>query len=353
MKVRAFITHKGRETYSDCKDRFSINNETRAVSISDGMTQSIFSDYWADILSKFYVDNGHCTDDDRKALSVQWQSKVNEYLQGQIAEGKDPWRLRNSIESREGAGATLCGVKFDSSKKWHGHVLGDSCIVEVDLLGKQTPKIYSSEDKIFDCYPDYYDSIAEKEGKGHIMDFSGEIDQNKTLLLVSDPFSAFVQKNGNNFGEWFKRIMSLKTHKAYCELVDEWRNMGLHDDDSTICIIEYDDKEEMIVEFSDSIEDLVKKEKSVDTKDCEEESGSIIAEEEKNAYSGHDVVSDIMNRIKGIINEVVKNLPKKSIKEKDKLRKNNNKTRKTEELLSKAFVDIETILKDNLKLLVL
>lgn len=55
MKIRAFITHKLREHYSECQDRFCINSDNHAIAVSDGMSQSVFPDYWAEILSSFYA----------------------------------------------------------------------------------------------------------------------------------------------------------------------------------------------------------------------------------------------------------------------------------------------------------
>lgn len=42
MEIRAFITHKKAESFSDCQDRFSINPDTKSVAVSDGMSQSFF-----------------------------------------------------------------------------------------------------------------------------------------------------------------------------------------------------------------------------------------------------------------------------------------------------------------------
>lgn len=47
MKIRAFITHKLSEHYSECQDRFCINRDNHAIAVSDGMSQSVFPDYWA------------------------------------------------------------------------------------------------------------------------------------------------------------------------------------------------------------------------------------------------------------------------------------------------------------------
>lgn len=55
MDIRAFITHKKAETFSDCQDRFSINSDTKSVAVSDGMSQSFFKRFGRKILLKLLL----------------------------------------------------------------------------------------------------------------------------------------------------------------------------------------------------------------------------------------------------------------------------------------------------------
>ena len=55
MRARAFITQKEAESVADCQDRFSINPATGSVAVSDGMSQSLFPKYWAEILADRYT----------------------------------------------------------------------------------------------------------------------------------------------------------------------------------------------------------------------------------------------------------------------------------------------------------
>ena len=263
MKIRAFITHKLSEHYSECQDRFCINRDNHAIAVSDGMSQSVFPDYWAEILSSFYANNGHCTNEDRKELCREWIKKVVDFISSEIQNGKNPWRLQNCIESQNGAGATLCGIKFTDAENWVGHVLGDTCIIDVDITGKDTIKIHTSEDKAFDSYPDYYESFPNKEGRGQIKEFTGKLLKGHCLLLVSDPFSEFLYTNKENCNLWLKKILELKGHEDFCSLVDDWRQNGLHNDDSTLCIIEPDGSMNFNIEHEDDISTLIENEKHI------------------------------------------------------------------------------------------
>ena len=259
MKVRAYITHKPSEYYSDCQDRFCINKTNRTLAVSDGMSQSIFPEYWAEILSTQYAETGHCTEEDRKSLCESWMKKVECYLHEQETQGKNPWRLRNNIAARSGAGATICGIKFANAENWVGHVLGDSCIIEISRIDWKA-KILSSEEKAFDSHPDYYDCFPEKKGSGEIKQFEGYLDKDKILLLVSDPFSEYFDKHKDNCKDLVEQILCLESHENFCKLVDEWRSKGMHKDDSTMCIIEFDGENELNIQIQDDIQKLIEKE---------------------------------------------------------------------------------------------
>ena len=262
MKIRAFITHKLREHYSECQDRFCISSDSHAIAVSDGMSQSVFPDYWAEILSYSYAKNGHCTNEDRKKLCGVWLKKVEDFISAERSNGKNPWRLQNCIDAQNGAGATLCGIQFIDAEKWIGHVLGDTCIIEVDITGKEPIKILTSEKKAFDSYPDYYESFPNKVGRGQIKEFTGKLSEGHCLLLVSDPFSEFFSNHKEHCSQWLRRILELKGHEDYCSLVDDWRHEGLHNDDSTLCIIEPDGSMDFNIEQEDDITSLIEKEVS-------------------------------------------------------------------------------------------
>lgn len=262
MKVRSFITHKLCEHYADCQDRFSINEDTRTIAVSDGMSQSIFPDYWAEILSNQYANEGHCDEEDRIKLCSSWLQRVEEYRDEQVRLGKNPWKLNNFLAAHKGAGATICGIRFENATDWKGDVLGDSCIIEIDIE-KNTINILSSEEKAFDYYPDYYDSFPEKKGRGIIKSFSGEISPNKLLLLVSDPFSEFIYKNKTDCKDYIQQILQLSSHSDFCTLVDDWREKGMHNDDSTLCVIEFDNSLKMNVVYKDDISILIKNEEEI------------------------------------------------------------------------------------------
>lgn len=263
MLVKAFITHKLSEKYKDCQDRFSLNVDKFTVAVSDGMSESIFPHYWAEILSDAYAEEQFVPDNGVEPLCTLWHEKVSNFIE----EGKKNktlhWRTEVNFLEGKSAGATLCGVKFENSSKWRGHVLGDSCLITINE--NTIEEIYSSEDKPFDSYPDFYDSNPKNLGRGTIREVSGKISQGKRLLLVSDPFSEYLSLNRDRSESLISEILSLNNHEEFCQLVDRWRKNGMHNDDSTLVIIDWDGRKSFNVKHSDDIYSLIKQEDEATT----------------------------------------------------------------------------------------
>lgn len=303
MRKRAFITHKKAESYTDCQDRFAIGNNK--IALSDGMTSgTLYPDVWA-----MQLVNAYIYQDDKTLPELipdcqkKWAEEVNKIFNKRKEVGESTWRLENMINSKISACATFCGLKYDS-EKWEGVVVGDSAIVE--LKDSKIENIFITGQLPPDNYPDYLDSIKNNIGVDKIKEISGQIRNNTILLLVSDPFTDFLfrNKDDNNIIE---RILKLETHKEFIALVDEFRNQGMHNDDSTIVIIEFNKEGEDVI---DNIDDL-KIEKLVEDK--QEEKQPVINTEEcikikesKCPYFSRDQIGYILK----LIEEKLK-IPKK------------------------------------------
>ena len=243
MKVRAYITHKQAEKYSDCADYFGICPLNKRVAVSDGVSQSIMPLEWAKILVNAFINNSWDPETGVSSLQSEWFKEAIAYLNDQRAQGKNPWMLENCITNRDGAGATFCGIEFVDDSHWTAKILGDSCLVLLDE-NNEILKIVSSKEGKFDNRPDYFDSF--KEQRGAVKTEVGELKGHK-ILLVSDPFSELFQnyQTSVEIKVIIDRILSLSGYNSYVQLVDEYRELyHMHNDDSTLVIIEYDKKAE-------------------------------------------------------------------------------------------------------------
>ena len=192
MRARAFIVPKGAESENDCQDRFSINAATGSVAVSDGMSQSLFPKYWAEILADRYTSERDWfpSHENVRALSQIWREMVEARLEAMRRNGINTWRTENMLADGMSAGATLVGVRTTDTG-WECNVLGDSCLVVVKE--DRIDDIHSSMDTgSFGNYPDYYDSDPAKPGKGEVATFDGHWAKGLTLLLVSDPLAAYL-----------------------------------------------------------------------------------------------------------------------------------------------------------------
>ncbi len=271
MEIRAFITHKKAETFLDCQDRFSINIDTKSMAVSDGMSQSFFQKIWAEILATSFTEKKEwdlCdehSDSVLNSLCLSWTKKVRSRIEEQKRDGAKKniiIRNENNLVLGKSAGATLVGVRFNANE-WTCNVLGDSCLIEIE--NSEIKNIYTSQkEDEFNNYPDHYDSNPKKKGKGKAKKVTGKLESNKTLLLVSDPFSDFLneQKKQGSTKLLVNRLLNIETHEDFEALVEEWRTKGMHNDDSTLVIIQNDCSNAITIKHADKIEELIRLEKN-------------------------------------------------------------------------------------------
>lgn len=266
MEIKAYIYHKRAEKYSDCQDCFGINSQNNRIAVSDGMSQSIFPQWWAKILVEDYLQNGHIPQD-IQPLQEKWQNMLLAEIQRREEEAitnpkRDPWRLKNLLAEKSGAGATLCGVTF-GNKEWCCECLGDSCVITINH--DYTLNIYTSQVGAFNNHPDYFDSF--KAGRGTPIRKS--INQDVlAILIVTDPFAELFQLHENN-RDFIKgrlgELQNLTSHDSFTELVERWRNeFGMHNDDSTLVLIEEIAKSGFYIKHRDYLNELCAAETSVE-----------------------------------------------------------------------------------------
>ena len=272
MKIRAFITQHKAEKVSECQDRFAVNEETKIVAVSDGVSQSIFPDLWANLLVEHYTQKGTLQESERIELCNKWRKQVQEYIEAEKSKGNNPWRTESNLAEGISAGATLCGLRFNSGSHWVCDVLGDSCLIKYNA--DNSVEIISSEEKAFDTYPDFLDSNPLKKGRGDFKRIQGELHPGDKLFLVSDPFSDYFYNLKEKSPEYLNELLALSNHEEFIELVARWREQGMHNDDSTVIIIEWDNSEECNLDFIDNIEILIAEEQK---QNLQEEDSTVLS----------------------------------------------------------------------------
>lgn len=298
MKIRAFITHKKAETFVDCQDRFGVNNITKSIAVSDGMSQSWQQKIWAQLLVEKYVNdiNWFPNNETIKPLCTQWREKVVEFIEN-LKASEAPvnlvYRNERNLADGKSAGATFVGIRFDGIE-WKGYVLGDSCLIE---WNGDEATFYTSQDvESFDNHPDYFDSNILNEGKGAPISICGVLENGTCLLLVSDPFSDFLfehHKQGD-VAEYMQQLIELSSHEQFEALVEDWRKAGMHNDDTTLVIVEPDNSDGFSIDANtfDDINRLIDEEKKLIEEDKKEETEQELASI-SNEPTEDEVIGDV------------------------------------------------------------
>ena len=238
MRIKAYITHKLAEKYCDCQDCFGVDPQNNRIAISDGISQSIFPYWWAEILVNFYLREGYIPEDeDFAACQDEWFNRLSNEIAVREKEGKNPWRLKNSVAERSGAGATLCGVEFGPNY-WRCSCIGDSCMILVN--NDFSLEFVTSQTNEFGNHPDYLDSF--KKGRGTPVVREGNFENRYAIILATDPFCELFKKYEKQKGsiQWLIwDIKDLSDHNSFVDLVKRWRNkFGMHNDDSTLIYVD-------------------------------------------------------------------------------------------------------------------
>ena len=225
------------------------------------------------------------------------------------------------------AGSTFVGIRFEEDK-WEGWVLGDSCLIVIDK-DNIIVKIETSQEGQFDSHPDYFDSNPGKDGKGQPKQISGKLHKGEKLLLVSDPFSDILyEKQGcNAVKDFINELLAIESHEAFETLVANWRAQGMHNDDSTLVVVEYDETNDLHVVYEDNIDVFIEKEKQ---QEYSREPFSVLLksenfENENSSKSLKDNENEECKTLKDYLAEVaddfIDSLPKEVKKRKENLKK--------------------------------
>lgn len=257
MKIQAYIYHKRAERYSDCQDYFRIDRQNNRIAVADGMSQCIYPQWWAKILVNAYIEKGKIptSPEELRIYQKDWQSQLQTEINKREAQGKNPWRLKNAFAEKSGAGSTICGFSWNGDK-WKCQCIGDSSIIEVSK--DYSIQIKSSQEGAFGNNPDYLDSF--RNGRGSVKEFNGSFKDVISILLVTDPFSELFYKHHHDRQFIKDRLIEIDTlsdHKSYCDLIERWRDdFEMHNDDSTLIVLNDFSTLLCDYEYIDSLEDL-------------------------------------------------------------------------------------------------
>jgi hypothetical protein len=254
IKIRGYITHKEAEEYSDCADRYAANKSNNRFAIADGVSNSFFPDYWADILVNEFVS----TDLDKDLSIENCQEKWLNIVAEKVKAPDVKWYTKNAFSERKPGLATFVGLRIENDK-WFASALGDSFLFFVPngVKGFDDWIILSSKPLpvVFDSFPDYYSSRNKHHGE--IQKIENQLVEG-TFYLMTDALSEWVF---NKKEEAIKEIKEKwQNQEEFERNITELRLLNvLKNDDSAILIISVENDGENNLTYGDvEIQDLIK-----------------------------------------------------------------------------------------------
>lgn len=209
------------------------------AAVTDGATDSCFSQYWAQLLAHGF-GTGDLEQEVSPASLEKYQRAWKEYLSRQEL----PWYAEEKAEM--GAFAALVGLSlFSEKQRWKALAIGDCCVVQTrgSTMLRAFPMEKSDD---FSRFPMLVGSMAERntkvfEQRRELQD--GHWEPGDVFFLMSDALACWFLKNvEDGDGELaIKLLCRIDAHESFVQLMQHERNQTSHDgsprmlnDDSTL-----------------------------------------------------------------------------------------------------------------------
>lgn len=244
------------ESPVDCQDSTAIDLAKQRFCISDGATQSFYSNLWSKILCEEYCS---FTEDINRAnwhewlmlAQQRWLQHVIDKCRSLQAERKASWiECSNGISLKKPAFATFLGFTIKDNYI-QGIAVGDSFALDIELINQAKldlaanaarinriiPSLWNpSFSNLTECLSSYY-----TESPCHPEFFEIPIKTNKQsslILMMTDALAAYTldsEKIGNSI---LPKLVNITSANDFKILVNELRSNGLANDDTTLLSIE-------------------------------------------------------------------------------------------------------------------
>ena len=243
MQINSFITHKRGANVNSIQDSIAMDVEKGRFALSDGVSESVLPEIWADILTHAYisVDDIHQFPPEglqqlfllQKDTYVSTLDKEQRYIQKLI---EKHWKI---------GAATFVGIELrEDVLSWQ--VIGDSCLF-IMADGEPLQCISSNKSRTdedghliieFDDYPHQIRSNGSLHGewiKGNRPFKKGHI------LLMSDKMSEWFITQLNKGNSPLDQLNTISNNDDFESFVEEqYRQKALESDDESVVIIAVD-----------------------------------------------------------------------------------------------------------------
>ena len=242
FRVRRFQIQKQGLSKAECEDKSALSSSTASalrVAVADGVTESLFSGIWADLVVNSYVEKG-----DELLTASGLESPHQEFVQKssqQILQMPDTqhWFMYEKLE--RGSHVTFAAVEFFSPEKIQALAVGDSCIFwrngeneEVGMLPELSPEDFGAFPTSICHLPRTWQTLNQKiiRKEVHLKDAF-------QIVLCTDALACWLVKElGNDFSAW-EQLFHIPDAIYFTDFIATLRERKeIRNDDVTLVLID-------------------------------------------------------------------------------------------------------------------
>ncbi len=235
--VQSFAVQKAGNVVAECEDvwHFNVRDHIFAIALSDGATESSFSQEWAKELVTTFVDGNRDYDYMNDCEIQNWLVKSQLTWQGWLANQNLTWFAKR--KAGEGAFATFLSLEIFPNLCWKTLAMGDSClfVVRQNTLQMSFPLHNSHE---FNNRPKLI-GTSIKPTNITISQTLGNAQLGDRFYLATDAIACWIFKQlEKNQNPWLE-LEQISSQEVFANWVTELRDRyEIANDDTTLLCIE-------------------------------------------------------------------------------------------------------------------
>jgi hypothetical protein len=247
IEIRTFQIPKFGNSIIECEDKFAVSSEDDEVlkiAISDGATESLFSDLWAKSLVDTFIKNQQ----DRDILDPSYIASIAEqFVNGAIIQiqgmpATRHWFMYEKLD--RGTHATLAGIEFINDNKFCLiTTIGDSCIFwknksddVVNMQPSLKPDEFSSFPQSICHLSSTWQNLSSKIIQQEIA--LNNDNTNLEILLCTDALACWLSGILEKQPSIWDEVFGLSNSTDFTNFIAQLRNShAMKNDDVTLVII--------------------------------------------------------------------------------------------------------------------
>lgn len=244
--IRSFVLQKEGNSFEECEDTIDFSLESRRFAVSDGATESVYSDFWSQNLVRRFLQGGVFPE---AGNFHEWLEPVQEEWKNQIDWDNLPWFTEQKIE--HGAYAAFVGIEFSSRTQldegreslfFKAVAVGDCCLFQV----RDNQLIHSfpiRESSLFDNHPHLLSSSPNGNPylKEQAFSMTGSCLPGDYFILASDAMACWFLAQWEAGEKPWETLEFLNEQIDFEVFVMTQRHEGwLKNDDTALMILSWD-----------------------------------------------------------------------------------------------------------------